>query len=84
MFFNDPPGNAAAFTLNGSRQNSRYQRGEGLSMGCGPEFPDFLGDMVVHEQNSESWEFGKGGLCSVAVLQSKEKRSRLRLRLRGE
>jgi len=41
-------------------------------MGCGPEFPDFLDHMVVHEQNSDTWEFGKGALselrsCSVAV-----------------
>jgi hypothetical protein len=37
--------------------------------------------MVVHEQNSDTWEFGKGALSgivySAAVLQSKEKSSRL-------
>ena len=44
-------------------------------MGCGPEFPDFLGDIVVHEPNSDTWGFGKGALSgtvhSAAVLQSK-------------
>ena len=41
----------------------------------GAEFPDFWGNTVVHERNSDPWEFGKGALselrfCGVAVLQS--------------
>jgi len=36
-------------------------------------FLAFLGKAVVHEQNSDTWEFGKGALselrfCGVAVL----------------
>jgi len=62
-------------------------------------FLTFLGKAVVHEQNSDTWEFGKGALselrfCGVAVLlccSRKEvggrrrnvKGERLRLRLRG-
>jgi len=39
-----------------------------------PEFPDFLGNTVVHERNSHlcTWEFGKGALSasssSLAVV----------------
>ena len=39
-----------------------------------PEFPRFLGNIVVHERNLDTWEFEKGALselrfCGVAVLQ---------------
>jgi len=38
-------------------------------------FLTFLGKAVVHERNSDAWEFGKGAsselrFCGVAVLQS--------------
>jgi hypothetical protein len=29
-----------------------------------PEFPDFLGDTDAREQNSDTWEFGKGALSA--------------------
>jgi len=43
-----------------------------------PEFPDFLGKAVVHGQNLDISEFGKGALselrlCGVAVKRKKVK-----------
>jgi len=29
-----------------------------------PEFPQFLGNIVVHERNLDTWEFGKGALSA--------------------
>jgi len=41
-------------------------------------FRDFLRNTVVHERNSDTWEFGKGALselrlCGVAVKRKKVK-----------
>jgi len=30
----------------------------------GLEFPDFLENTLVHERNSDTWEFGKGALSA--------------------
>jgi hypothetical protein len=50
-------------------------------MGCGPEFPDFLGDIVVHEPNSDTWGFGKGALSgtvySAGVFTGRERGKRV-------
>jgi hypothetical protein len=52
------------------------------------KFPELVENSVVHERNSDSWEFGKGALsklrfCGVAVLQS-ERGKRFEVGGRGE
>jgi hypothetical protein len=44
-----------------------------------PEFPDFLGKAVVHGQNLDIWEFGKGALSANYIFSATTTRQSERL-----